>query len=286
MNSKLKLQDFTFLINIIKNQDSWEIGDLANKLSVDLDTLLYMLNIMSEVYSANGESFINFDLDLSKNSITFDYSMELKDLETITDFELFKIYNILTSQDKVDIQNIKKNDLSFLIDTLDIFFDEKSKINKDNYLSIFLENEVNIDYIKIGRKNVGIYSIKPLSISNNSDGNVLEAIDLNDNKIKTFLVNRILAVGDLDLDNSNEKDNSKNIEVEFNIYSEKSISKLNEDKIKMNNEIYTYIFRDYYVAMEYFLENFKDVKILSPEKLKNEFNDNINKLRIKVSKWP
>ncbi len=284
MNSKLKFQDFTFLINIIKNQDNWDIQDLANKLSVDLDTLLYMLNIMSEVYSANGESFINFELDLSLNSITFDYSMELKDLETITDFELFKIYNILTSQDKVDIKNIKRNDLSFLIDTLEIFFDEKSKINKDDYLSIFLENEVNIEYIKIGRKNVGIYSVKPISISNNSDGNVLEAIDLNDNKIKTFLVNRILAVGDLDLDNSTKKDNSKNIEVEFNIYSEKSISKLNADKIKINNEIYTYIFRDYYVAMEYFLENFKDVKILSPEKLKNEFNDNINKLRIKVSK--
>ncbi len=284
MNSKLKFQDFTFLINIIKNQDNWNIQDLANKLSVNLDTLLYMLNIMSEVYSANGESFINFDLDLSKNSITFDYSVELKDLETITDFELFKIYNILTSQDKVDIKNIKKNDISFLIDTLEIFFDEKSKINKDNYLSIFLENEVNIEYIKIGRKNVGIYSIKPISISNNSDGNVLEAIDLNDNKIKTFLVNRILAVGDLDLDISTKKDNFKNIEVEFNIYSEKSISKLNEDKIKINNEIYTYIFRDYYVAMEYFLENFKDVKILSPENLKNEFTDNINKLRIKVSK--
>ena len=284
MNSKLKLNDFTFLINIIKNQDNWDIQDLTKKLSVDLDTLLYMLNIMSEVYSANGESFINFDLDLSKNSITFDYSMELKDLETITDFELFKIYNILTSQDKVDIQNIKKNDLSFLIDTLEIFFDEKSKINKDNYLSIFLENEVNIEYIKIGRKNVGIYSIKPISISNNSDGNVLEAIDLNDNKIKTFLVNRILAVGDLDLDISTKKDNFKNIEVEFNIYSEKSISKLNEDKIKINNEIYTYIFRDYYVAMEYFLENFKDVKILSPENLKNEFDEKINKLRIMVSK--
>ena len=115
MNKKLKLQDFTFLINIIKDQDNWNIQDLADMLTVDLDTLLYMLNIMSEVYSVNGESFINFDLDLSKNNITFDYSIELKDLETITDFELFKIYNILTNQDKVDIQNIKKNDLSSLM---------------------------------------------------------------------------------------------------------------------------------------------------------------------------
>ena len=284
MNSKLKFQDFTFLINIIKNQDNWNIQDLANKLSVNLDTLLYMLNIMSEVYSSNGESFINFDLDLSKNNITFDYSIELKDLETITDFELFKIYNILISQDKIYIKNINKNDLSFLTDTLEIFFDEKSNINQDNYLSIFLENEVNIEYIKLGRKNSGIYSIKPLSISNNADGNVLEAIDLVDNKIKTFLVNRILSVGDLDLNKSTKEDKTKNIEVKFNIYSEKSISKLNKDKIKMSNEIYIYIFRDYYVAMEFFLENFKDVEILSPENLKNEFDEKINKLRIMVSK--
>ena len=284
MNKKLKLQDFTFLINIIKDQDNWNIQDLADKLTVDLDTLLYMLNIMSEVYSVNGESFINFDLDLSKNNITFDYSIELKDLETITDFELFKIYNILISQDKIYIKNINKNDLSFLTDTLEIFFDEKSNINQDNYLSIFLENEVNIEYIKLGRKKAGIYSIKPLSISNNADGNVLEAIDLVDNKIKTFLVNRILSVGDLDLNKSTKEDKSKNIEVKFNIYSEKSISKLNKDKIKMSNEIYIYTFRDYYVAMEYFLENFKDVEILSPENIKNKFNEKINKLRIMVSK--
>ena len=45
MNKKLKLQDFTFLINIIKDQDNWNIQDLADKLTVDLDTLLSMLNI-------------------------------------------------------------------------------------------------------------------------------------------------------------------------------------------------------------------------------------------------
>ena len=39
MNKKLKLQDFTFLINIIKDQDNWNIQDLADKLTVDLDTL-------------------------------------------------------------------------------------------------------------------------------------------------------------------------------------------------------------------------------------------------------
>ena len=284
MNNKLKLQDFTFLINVIKNQKIWNIPELVNKLSTDVNTLLYMLNIMSEVYSVNGENFIDFDIDLTKNIVSFDYSVELKDLETITDFELFKIYNLMISKDKININNIKKADLDFLIDTLEMFFDEKGSINKDDYLSIFLDNEINIEYMKIGRSKLGTYSIKPISLSNNADGNVLEAIDLLDNKVKTFLVNRILSVDDIDLSKSKEKDKSKNIDVKFNIYSEKSISKLNKDKLKVNDDIYSYLFRDYYVALEYFFENFKDVEIVSPKNLKDEIDKSINKLKVMVSK--
>lgn len=284
MNNKLKLQDFTFLINLIKNQKIWNIPELVNKLNTDVNTLIYMLNIMSEVYSVNGENFIDFDIDLTKNIVSFDYSVELKDLETITDFELFKIYNLMISNDKININNIKKADLDFLIDTLEMFFDEKGSINKDDYLSIFLDNEINIEYMKIGRSKLGTYSIKPISLSNNSDGNVLEAIDLLDNKVKTFLVNRILSVDDIDLSKSKEKDKSKNIDVKFNIYSEKSISKLNKDKLKVNDDIYSYLFRDYYVAMEYFFENFKDVEIVSPKNLKDEIDKSINKLKVMVSK--
>ena len=284
MNNKLKLQDFTFLINVIKNQKIWNIPELVNKLNTDVNTLIYMLNIMSEVYSVNGENFIDFDIDLTKNIVSFDYSVELKDLETITDFELFKIYNLMISKDKININNIKKADLDFLIDTLEMFFDEKGSINKDDYLSIFLDNEINIEYMKIGRSKLGTYSIKPISLSNNADGNVLEAIDLLDNKVKTFLVNRILSVDDIDLSKSKEKDKSKNIDVKFNIYSEKSISKLNKDKLKVNDDIYSYLFRDYYVAMEYFFENFKDVEIVSPKNLKDEIDKRINKLKVMVSK--
>ena len=284
MNNKLKLQDFTFLINVIKNQKIWNIPELVNKLNTDVNTLIYMLNIMSEVYSVNGENFIDFDIDLTKNIVSFDYSVELKDLETITDFELFKIYNLMISKDKININNIKKADLDFLIDTLEMFFDEKASLNKDDYLSIFLDNEINIEYMKIGRSKLGTYSIKPISLSNNADGNVLEAIDLLDNKVKTFLVNRILSVDDIDLSKSKEKDKSKNIDVKFNIYSEKSISKLNKDKLKVNDDIYSYLFRDYYVAVEYFFENFKDVEIVSPKNLKDEIDKSINKLKVMVSK--
>ena len=57
----------------------------------------------------------------------------------------------------------------------------------------------NIEYIKIGYSEAHTYSIKPLSISNNQDGNILEAIDLIENKVKTFLINRIIDVNELKL---------------------------------------------------------------------------------------
>ena len=93
MKNKLQLQDFTYLINILKDNNKWTIEDLTEKLGIDIESIVYMLNIMSEVYSINGENFIDFEIDSLENTISFEYSSTFTDLNTITDFELFKIYN-------------------------------------------------------------------------------------------------------------------------------------------------------------------------------------------------
>ena len=67
MKNKLQLQDFTFFINILKDSNKWNIDDLTKKLGKDIETIVYMLNIMSEVYSVNGENFIDFEIDSSEN---------------------------------------------------------------------------------------------------------------------------------------------------------------------------------------------------------------------------
>ena len=64
MKNKLQLQDFTFFINILKDSNKWNIDDLTKMLGKDIETVVYMLNIMSEVYSVNGENFIDFELSL------------------------------------------------------------------------------------------------------------------------------------------------------------------------------------------------------------------------------
>ena len=278
MKNKLQLQDFTFFINILKDSNKWNIDDLTKKLGKDIETIVYMLNIMSEVYSVNGENFIDFEIDSSKNVIFFEYSSTFKELNTITDFELFKIYNLLKSNQNLNIQNINKKDYKNFSKILDMYFDEKSNIEFEDNLSIHLLTDINIEYLKIGYDYSKTYSIKPISISNNQDGNVLEAIDLIDNKVKTFLINRIIEVNELNLISSSNKEKINSIEVKFKYKNENFSNKLDKDNTFFKDGLCIYTFRDFNVALEFFFEHFQELQIVSPNKLKIEFNKRINNL--------
>ena len=278
MKNKLQLQDFTFFINILKDSNKWKIDDLTKKLGKDIETIVYMLNIMSEVYSVNGENFIDFEFDSSENLIFFEYSSTFKELNTITDFELFKIYNLLKSNQNLNIQNINKKDYKNFSKILDMYFDEKSNIEFEDNLSIHLLTDINIEYLKIGYNDPKTYSIKPISISNNQDGNVLEAIDLIDNKVKTFLINRIIEVNELNLISSSSKEKINSIEVKFKYKNENFSNKLDKDNTFFKDGLCIYTFRDFNVALEFFFEHFQELQIVSPNKLKIEFNKRINNL--------
>ena len=278
MKNKLQLQDFTFFINILKDSNKWNIDDLTKKLGKDIETIVYMLNIMSEVYSVNGENFIDFEIDSSENVIFFEYSSTFKELNTITDFELFKIYNLLKSNQNLNIQNINKKDYNNFLKILDMYFDEKSNIEFEDNLSIHLLTDINIEYLKIGYDYSKTYSIKPISISNNQDGNVLEAVDLIDNKVKTFLINRIIEVNELNLISSSNKEKINSIEVKFKYKNENFSNKLDKDNTFFKDGLCIYTFRDFNVALEFFFEHFQELQIVSPNKLKIEFNKRINNL--------
>ena len=278
MKNKLQLQDFTFFINILNDSNKWNIDDLTKKLGKDIETIVYMLNIMSEVYSVNGENFIDFEIDSSENVIFFEYSSTFKELNTITDFELFKIYNLLKSNQNLNIQNINKKDYKNFSKILDMYFDEKSNIEFEDNLSIHLLTDINIEYLKIGYDYPKTYSIKPISISNNQDGNVLEAIDLIDNKVKTFLINRIIEVNELNLISSSNKEKINSIEVKFKYKNENFSNKLDKDNTFFKDGLCIYTFRDFNVALEFFFEHFQELQIVSPNKLKIEFNKRINNL--------
>ena len=97
MTKKINLTTVGDFISVVKLQQIWQIDDLLHKVNINYDELLYLLTILSDIYSKNGDYFFDFDLDTENNKISFTNSTEIFDIETITDLELFKVYILINT---------------------------------------------------------------------------------------------------------------------------------------------------------------------------------------------
>ena len=282
MSKQINLKTLGNLISIIRLKDEWKIDELIDNANIKYDDLIYFLNVLSEIYSKNGEYFFDFDLDTINNKISFNNSNEFHNLETITDLELFKIYTLLNTIDiNMSFQNITKKDLTIFNKTLkDIFnlYDLEENIDNQNK-KIMLNQKTMIEYIKLGNNKSHIYEIEPLLITSNKDGSVLEAIDLNDKKVKTFIINRIININDKLNILPNSKKKNTEIEVAFNLNDENLLKKLNNYKHKKNNNSYLATFRNKDIAIEFFIENFHTAKVISPDVVKVGVMKRINSIK-------
>ncbi len=113
MSKNINLTTFANLISIIKLKNEWNLIRLAEKANINNDELIYLLNILSDIFSINGEYYFDFELDTTNNKVIFNNSEEIYNFETITDLELFKIYTLLNSIDiDLTFENISKKDLN------------------------------------------------------------------------------------------------------------------------------------------------------------------------------
>ena len=271
MSKKINLKTLGNLISIIKLQEEWEINVLIEKANINYDDLIYFLNILSEIYSRNGEYLLDFELDTINNKIIFNNSIEFLNLETITDLELFKIYTLINTIDiDISFKNISTKDIKIFNKVLRSYFnlydlkEDKEKENK----KITLNQKSTIEYIKLGNTESNIYEIEPLLITSNQDGSVLEAIDINDKKVKTFLINRIISVNNKLNKISKSKKENNEIEVTFKINEKDILKKINNYKHKKNDNKYVASFRTKEIAIEFFIENFNTAKVISPDIVK------------------
>ena len=95
MVKKINLTKVGNFISIIKLQQIWTIDELLKKVDINYDELLYLLTILSDIYSKNGEYFFDFDIDAENNKILFNNTSVINDMETVTDLELFKVYTFI-----------------------------------------------------------------------------------------------------------------------------------------------------------------------------------------------
>ncbi len=282
MNKQINLKTLGNLISILRLKEDWKINDLIDKANIEYGELIYFLNILSEIYSKNGEYFFDFDLDTINNKISFNNSNEFHTLETITDIELFKIYTLINTIDiNISFQNITKKDLTIFNKTLkEIFnlYDLEENIDNQNK-KIILNQKTMIEYIKLGNNKSDIYEIEPLLITSNEDGSILEAIDLNNKKVKTFIINRIININDKLNILPNSKKKNTEIEVAFNVIDKNLLKKVNNYKNKKNKNSYLATFRSKDIAIEFFIENFDTAKVISPDIVKVEVMKRINLIK-------
>lgn len=285
MVKKINLTKVGNFISIIKLQQIWTIDELLKKVDINYDELLYLLTILSDIYSKNGEYFFDFDIDAENNKILFNNTSVINDMETVTDLELFKVYTLINIINlDLNIDTLTKNDINSF-----------SKILKDAFKIYDLENENQIDskninlntvttieYIKLGNDKPEFYDVEPLLITSNLEGSVLEALDINDSKIKTFLINRIISIGDDINKKSKQKYNQNEVDVIFDVKDDSVLLKLN--KYKKKEKLYVAKFRNKNIAIEFFIENFTSANVISPDAVKVDVMNRVKSIRELLSK--
>ena len=285
MVKKINLTKVGNFISIIKLQQIWTIDELLKKVDINYDELLYLLTILSDIYSKNGEYFFDFDIDAENNKILFNNTSVINDMETVTDLELFKVYTLINIINlDLNIDTLTKSDINSF-----------SKILKDAFKIYDLENENQIDskninlntvttieYIKLGNDKPEFYDVEPLLITSNLEGSVLEALDINDSKIKTFLINRIISIGEDINKKSKQKYNQNDIDVIFDVKDDSVLLKLN--KYKKKEKLYVAKFRNKNIAIEFFIENFTSANVISPDIVKVDVMNRVESIRALLTK--
>ena len=285
MVKKINLTKVGNFISIIKLQQIWTIDELLKKVDINYDELLYLLTILSDIYSKNGEYFFDFDIDAENNKILFNNTSVINDMETVTDLELFKVYTLINIINlDLNIDTLTKNDINSF-----------NKILKDAFKIYDLENETQVDskninlntvttieYIKLGNDKPEFYDVEPLLITSNLEGSVLEALDINDSKIKTFLINRIISIGDDINKKSKQKYDQNDIDVIFDVKDDSVLLKLN--KYKKKEKLYVAKFRNKNIAIEFFIENFTSAYVISPDIVKVDVMNRVESIRALLKK--
>ena len=280
MNKKLNLEMAINILSLIQSNEKWNIDDLINQLGIKKKELIYLLSIVTDIYSQHGELLIDYEYNEENQEFLFNINSSIKNVTQINDGELFNIYFLLSTNSIYKQLIIENKDVKEFYDVLSNFFniDIFDNNNNENIGDITFFEENVISYIKLGTLRENLYRIQPISLTTNSDGIVLEAIDLDDQTYKTFLLNRIIDV----FDNAEFKDNKKTkrsiIELKFNFEKETVLNGFNQKNIKVKGRQAIVTFYSESNALNFALNHFNDIEIITPQSIANEISIRKTKL--------
>ena len=284
MSKKIDLQLIMNVLSLVQNKEKWNLPNLSKKLNIKEKEIFYVLSVVTDIYSQQGELLIDYEYDDKNQELLFNINPSLKNIIQINDGELFNLIFLLSSN-SIYKELIKNNsDVEEFFNVVSPYFNlEILQDNNDGVfenLSFFEENI--ISYIKLGSTQAAFYRIQPILLTTNNDGIVLEAIDLNDEKLKTFLLNRI--VDSLSIEDFRESKKSNKIEIimKFTHTNEKVLSDINKNDYQLKDKYVEAKFYSESNALNFIIKNYEYIEIMSPQSLINEFMKRKDKLKKKL----
>jgi len=285
MNKKLNLEMAINILSLIQSNEKWNIDDLIDQLGIKKKELIYLLSIVTDIYSQHGELLIDYEYNEENQEFLFNINSSIKNVTQINDGQLFNIYFLLSTNSIYKQLIIENKDIKQFYDVLSNFFNIDIFENNNNEnigdLTFFEENV--ISYIKLGTVRENLYRIQPISLTTNTDGIVLEAIDLDDETYKTFLLNRIIDVFDNVEFKNNKKTKGSIIELKFNFEKETVLSCFNQKNIKVTGKQAIVTFYSESNAINFALNHFNEIEIITPQSIANEISIRKTKLIKKLN---
>ena len=284
MSKKIDLQLVLSALSLIQNKEKWNINNLVQKLNIDEKDLFYIQSVITDIYSQQGELLIDYEYDDKNQELLFNFNPSLKNIIQINDGELFNLIFLLTSN-SIFKELVKNNsDIKEFYNVVSPYFNleilDESNDGVFENLTFFEENI--ISYIKLGATQETLYRIQPILLTTNTDGIVLEAIDLNDEKSKTFLINRIVDSLSIEDFRESKKSNKMEIVMKFTYLNEKVLTDINKDDYQLKNKHVEAKFYSELNAINFVIKNYEYIEIISPKFLISELKNRIDKIKKKL----
>ena len=265
--------DFNFLHNFlqfIQAKNKWKISEILDNLDISFKELIYILDIVSQIYVDFDDVFVDYEINEDTEEINFLFNDSVYELLSINDSELFNLYYLLTIEANfLTLKDSNKEIMEFYNILSKYFNIDGLFASDDNSESFSFEEIKTIEYIKLGKTESQTYSVKPIALKLNQDGKILEALDVDENSIKTFLIDRIVGI--------NKEENTKPklptrsaLNVKYKILDINFLKTLDNSTFNVINDNLEMKFYSFENALDFSLKNIQYINAITPLKLVDE----------------
>ena len=270
MSKKIDFQILHNFIQFVQSKEKWKISEILENMKITKKELFYILDIFSQIYTDYDDILIDYEVNEDAEEINFFFNDSVVELSSINDSELFNLYYLLTMQDNfVALKNSTKEIMEFY-KILSEYFDIDGLPTADDKSDSFSFEEINtIEYIKLGKTEAQTYFINPIALKSNHDGKILEALDIHENVIKTFLIDRIVGIN-INESITSQTSSRSTIRVKYQIKDNNFLKTLDSTTFKVNQDNLIINFYSFENAIDFSIKNRQYINVLSPVKIIDE----------------